>query len=139
MLQPRNLKRSFAMGLAVCAIAPASAAAAPAIDVQGAAVPPPQGQSVAAGGGPGVTARDIAPQNLTAPDQIDRVAQAQPRTSLRGVGVVNRSAPAAQSDEGGVDAGVLIGLGGGAFLLLVGGLGLATRKRVQTASPHQLA
>jgi hypothetical protein len=135
MLQPRSLKQSVAMGLAVCAIAPATAAAMPAID----------GQGVAAGGGPSVSAKDFAPQNLTAPDQVDRGAKATPVTTkagppqrplFRAMGKVD-PATAKQSDD--VDTGVLIGLGGAAFVVLAGGLGLAGRKRLQTARPHQLA
>jgi hypothetical protein len=62
-MQPRSLISPLAVALATCAIAPAVGSAAPIIE----------GQSVAAGGGPGVTAKQFESQNLTAPDQVDRV------------------------------------------------------------------
>jgi hypothetical protein len=128
MLQPRSLKRSVVAGLAVCAIAPATAAAVPAID----------GQGVAAGGGPSVTARDFAPQNLAAPDQVDRGARAT-RANPPAVGVVHGATATQSSHDSGIDTGLLIGLSGGAFALLAGGLGLAGRKHLQTTRRGQLA
>jgi hypothetical protein len=145
--QPRSLKRSLVMGLTVCAIAPATAAASPAI----------QGQAVAAGGGPGVSAQEFAPQSLTAPDQVDRGSQATKPQSLtapdqvdratrsttpanpRVSALVRRTSPAPASADSGVDTGVLIALGGGGALLLAGGLGVAGRKRLQTGRRSQLA
>jgi hypothetical protein len=144
--QPRSLKRSLVVGLAVCALAPAAAAASPAI----------QGQAVAAGGGPGVSAQDFAPQSLTAPDQVDRGPQATKPQSLtapdqvdrgpkampanpRASALLRRSTPAPASADSGVDTGVLIALGGGGALLLAGGLGVAGRKRLQTGRRSQLA
>jgi hypothetical protein len=133
--QPRSLKRSLAAGLAVCAIAPATAVAAPAV----------QGQAVAAGGGPGVSAEQFAPQNLTAPDQVDRVTtKPQPAgaptwpANPRAVGVVQPASSAQPSDDGGLDTGVWIALGGG-VLVIVGGLGLAGRTRLRIGSQRQPA
>jgi hypothetical protein len=62
-MQPRSLITPLAVALATCAIAPAVGSAAPTIE----------GQGVAAGGGPGVTAKQFESQNLAAPDQVDRV------------------------------------------------------------------
>jgi hypothetical protein len=133
--QPRSLKRSLAAGLAICAIAPATAVAAPDI----------QGQAVAAGGGPGVSAEQFAPQNLTAPDQVDRVTtKPQPAgaptwpANPRAVGVVQPATSAQPSDDGGLDTGVWIALGTAAFAV-AGGIGLAGSKRLRTARQRQLA
>jgi hypothetical protein len=152
--QPRSLKRSLVVGLAVCAIAPATAAASPIQDqAVGATAPataaasPIQGQAVAAGGGSGVSAQDFAPQRLTAPDQVDRGPQAtkanpgppQWPANPRAVGVVHPTTSAQPSADSGVDTGVLIALGSGGALLLAGGLGVAGRKRLQTGRRSQLA
>src|SRR5919106_7019819 len=67
-MHSRSLISPLAVALAACAIAPAVGSAAPIIE----------GQGVAAGGGPGVTAKQFESQNLTAPDQVDRV---QPTTN----------------------------------------------------------
>jgi hypothetical protein len=155
-MQPRSLKRTIALGLAACAIAPAAASAAPAIE----------GQAVGAGGGPGLTAKDVmAAQNLTAPDQVDRTSK--PTTSPqwprvpggvtavhhaqsnlpgpptwpanpRAVGVVHPTGSAQPSDDGGVDTGVWIALGTAAFAV-AGGIGLAGSKRLRTGRQRQLA
>ena len=50
--------------------------------------------------------------------------------------VADRQRPVADGD--GVDGGVLVALGGGA-LLLVGGIGLASRKRLQLVRQRQTA
>jgi hypothetical protein len=153
-MQPRSLKRTLALGLAACAIAPATASAVPAIE----------GQAVGAGGGPGLTAKDVsAAQNLTAPDQVDRTSK--PATSPQwpsvpgGVTKVDSTKPnpgpptwpanpravgvhptgsAQPSDDGGVDTGVWIALGTAAFAV-AGGIGLAGSKRLRTGRQRQLA
>jgi hypothetical protein len=85
-------------------------------------------------------------QDLRAPDQVDgtQVPSTQPGPPQWAVNpqpipnrhVATASTPSVDSD--GVDAGVLIALGGGA-LLLVGGLGVAGRKRLQVVRQRQLA
>ena len=122
---PKSTKfnRLIVAGIAAAAIAPTAAVASPAID----------------GGG-------ATTQNLTAPDQVDRVTGG---TTSNGAPqwpvdpkpipirhVATTSTPS--TDGGGVDDGVLIALGGGA-LLLVGGLGVAGRKRQQLVRQRQLA
>jgi hypothetical protein len=148
--QPRSLKRALALGLAACAIAPATAGAVPILDGQAA----PVGQAIAAGGGPGVTAKQFESQNLTAPDQVDRTANGAakanvyvPPTNTETPQPTNapvwptgpqpaatRHAPstapkASPSDDGGLDTGIWIAIGGGA-LVAAGGLGLVGRRRV---------
>jgi hypothetical protein len=115
-----------AVGLAACAIAPAFASAQPI------------GQAIAAGGGSGVTAKQFESQNLTAPDQVDRV---QPTTNAptwptgpqpaatRHAPVQHATPAASPSDDGGLDTGIWIAIGGGA-LVAAGGLGLVGRKRL---------
>jgi hypothetical protein len=149
--QPRSLKRSLALGLAACAIAPATAGAVPIIDGQGGVV----GQAVAAGGGPGVTAKQFESQNLTAPDQVDRTKSGSgkaanvyvPPTTADLAPPTNapvwptgpqpaatRHAPstapkASPSDDGGLDTGIWVAIGAGA-LVAASGLGLVGRRRL---------
>ena len=132
--QPRSLKRAVALGLAACAIAPATAGAVPILDGQGDVV----GQAIAAGGGPGVTAKQFESQNLTAPDQVDRVKPTAtaptwptgPQPAATRHAPVHHATPTASpSDDGGLDTGIWIAIGGGA-LVAAGGLGLAGRKRL---------
>jgi hypothetical protein len=136
MLRNRsNLTRLIAASLAACAIAPATALAVPATD----------GQGVAAGGGPGVTTQNLTapdqvdrvagatatPQSLSAPDQVDRVAAGSPSQTLSGM-----QPAASQSSDDGVDTGVLIAALVGAALVAVAGIGLGRRIRVRTARQH---
>jgi hypothetical protein len=152
--QPRSLKRSLALGLAVFAVAPAAAGAVPIVE----------GQGVAAGGGPGVTAKQFPSQNLTAPDQVDRTSDriakvyVPPTTAelaptpapvtapVWPTGpqpVATRHAPttapkASPSDDGGLDTGIWVALSGAA-LVAAGGIGFAGRKRLQVVRQRQLA
>jgi hypothetical protein len=120
------LKRTFTKlalaGLAAALIAPAGAAARPALE----------GQSVAAGGGPGITTQDlrapdqvgggvITTQDLRAPDQVGGGVAAAPQ-DLRAPDQVSapaQSRPAPSSDDG-IDSGWLFGLGGAALVSLAG-------------------
>lgn len=68
----KKLARLLTASLAVAALAPATAGAVPAIDGN-TGTQAAQGQSVAAGGGSGVT-----PQTLTAPTQANRVVRPNP-------------------------------------------------------------
>jgi hypothetical protein len=136
--QPRSLIRCLATGLVACAIAPAAAAAGPIID----------GQGVAAGGGPGVTAKQFESQNLAAPDQVDRVPDKTanvyvPPTAAELAPTTNaptwptgpqpaatRHAPVtatASDDNGGLDTGIWIALGGAA-LVATGGAAFAGQR-----------
>jgi hypothetical protein len=121
---PKSTKfnRFIVAGIAAAAIAPAAAVAQPADN----------------GGG--------TSQNLTAPDQVDRVAGGTPSNGapqwpasphpIPNRHVATSNVPSADGD--GVDGGVLIALGGGA-LLVVGGLGIAGRRRLQVVRQRQLA
>ena len=144
MLQRSKLNRLIVAGIAAAAIAPTAAVASPAIDGGPAATQdmrrPTRSPRRA---GTGVT------QDMRAPDQVDGADRSpspnrrpgrrtwavnpQPIPNRR---VATTSAPSADGD--GIDAGVLIALGGGA-LLLVGGLGVAGRKRLQVVRQRQLA
>src|SRR6185295_9673258 len=109
------------------ALAPAAAMAGPIIE----------GQGIAAGGGPGVTAKQFESQNLTAPDQVDRVTPTAARAPVPQwpngpQPAATRHAPATAApanDDGGIDTGVWIAIGG-ASLIAVGAAGVAGRKRV---------
>jgi hypothetical protein len=130
MLQSTKFNRLVVAGIAAAAIAPAAAVASPALD-GGVAAP-----------------KSSAVQDLRSPDRVDGstvdrqtpagmptwATNPQPIPSHRFVATTNT--PVADGD--GVDGGVLIALGGGA-LLLVGGIGLAGRKRLQVVRQRQLA
>ena len=127
-MQSRSLISPLAVALAACAIAPAVGSAAPIIE----------GQGVAAGGGPGVTAKQFESQSLTAPDQVDRVRDqianvyvppattetpqptntpvwpTGPQPAATRHAPVQHATPAASpSDDGGLDTGIWIAIGGG--------------------------
>jgi hypothetical protein len=104
-----------------------------------------EGQGIAAGGGPGVHAQQFEKyfdaqktQNLTAPDQVDRVTPppaaiaAAPTWPTGPQPAATRHAPATAApakDDGGIDTGVWVAIGG-ASLLAVGAAGVAGRKRI---------
>ena len=128
MFQSTKFNRLVVAGIAAAAIAPTAALAG---TVDGAVVAP----------GSGVA------QDLRAPDQVDgsTVDRQTPAgmptwpTNTQPIPprvVATTNTPVA--DDDGVDGGVLIAIGGGA-LLLVGGIGLAGRKRLQVLRQRQLA
>jgi hypothetical protein len=144
--QHTTIRRSLIAGLAVCAIAPAAAVAQPI-----------EGQGYATGVGPAVAAQDLrAPdqvagqstgtQDKRAPDQVDgRGMSATPSPTApqwpvdpKPITAPRPAATVQSSDDGGVDTGIWIALGGAA-LLGAGGIGLAGRKRLQLTRRGQLA
>jgi hypothetical protein len=155
MLRSTNITKLVAAGLAAGALAgPAAAGAVPIIDgnTSGQTV---AGQAVAAGGGPGVSAQDFRQQNLTAPDQVDRVTAPPATQDLTAPDNIDRKAPDAptaptwpthaqpltppaqqpaaspSSSDDGIDTGVWIAAAGGVALVAVGA-GLALRMRPRT-------
>jgi hypothetical protein len=151
-MTPRSLISPLAVALATCALAPVAASAAPVIE----------GQGIAAGGGPGVTAEQFAPRSLAAPDQVDRTNAGQTKANVyvpptpeqaaptnpaptwpsNPQPLATRHAPAtagsASDNDGGLDTGIWIALSGGA-LVAAGGVGFAGRKRLQVVRKRQLA
>jgi hypothetical protein len=146
---PRSSKfnRLVVAGIAAAAISPTAALASPAID--GGVSAPGTGvvqdmraPDQVAGGAPGTGVM----QDMRAPDQVDGTtvdtptpagmptwpANPQPISNP----VATTSTPVA--DDDGIDGGVLVAIGGGA-LLLVGGIGLANRKRLQLVRQRQPA
>jgi hypothetical protein len=122
MFQSTKFNRLVVAGIAAAAIAP-TAALAGTVDGSGVA------------------------QDLRTPDQVDgsTVDRQTPAgmptwpTNTQPIPprvVATTNTPVA--DDDGVDGGVLIAIGGGA-LLLVGGIGLAGRKRLQVVRQRQLA
>ena len=149
----KNLTRSLAAGLAVCAIAPGTALAMPATD----------GPSAAANSGVGVSAQDYRSLDYRAPTQTGSRGDGAAKQALRsdqtdGSGTGGAAAPgppqwpvnpqpiakahpaatANPSNDGGVDAGIWIGLAAAA-LALAAGIGFAGGKRVRTDRQHQPA
>jgi hypothetical protein len=161
MLQFTKFNRLIVAGIAAAAIAPTAALASPATDVGGTGQETqdfraPDQVAPVAGGAPGTgVVQDLrapdqtapstgaAPQDLRAPDQTAPGPEAvkpevsPPTWPVNPQPIVN-AAPSATSTDDGLDDGVLIAIGGGA-LLLVGGIGLAGRKRLQVVRQRQLA
>ena len=104
-----KFNRLIAAGLATAAIATAAALASPASDAGGTA--------------PGTQAAPVVAGPPTWP------VNPQP---------IKTAAPTNATSDDGIDDGVLIALGGGA-LLLVAGIGVAGRKRLQVVRQRQLA
>jgi hypothetical protein len=131
---PKSTKfnRLIVAGIAAAAIAPTAAVAQQDM----------RAPDQVAGGAPGTGVM----QDMRAPDQVDGSTvgssmpgppqwAANPRP-IPNRHVATTSTPSTHGD--GIDDGVLIALGGGA-LLLVGGLGVASRKRLQVVRQRQLA
>jgi hypothetical protein len=144
MLQSSKFNRLIVAGIAAAAIAPAAAVASPALD-GGVAAPDRQDMRApdqVAGGAPGTGVM----QDLRAPDQVDGTPVGSskpgpPQWAVNPQPIPNRHVAATSTpsvDGDGIDGGVLIALGGGA-LLLVGGIGVAGRKRLQVVRQRQLA
>jgi hypothetical protein len=165
----KNLTRSLAAGLAVCAIAPGTALAMPAIagpPVPGsnaAASSSNSGPSTAPSGGSGVTAQDYRSLDYRAPNQTgsrgdgaakqDRLPD---QTDGRGRGLpaapagpqwpvnpqpITRPHAVATADPS-TDGGVDTGVWialGAAALAVAGGIGFAGGKRLGTGRQHQPA
>lgn len=157
MLPKGSFKKAAVIGLVAAAVAPAGAAARPAVEAQTA--PAPQqvvGQAIAAGGGSGLSARDrqalggwTAPgQDLRAPDQVggglpaatqdlrapDQVTTTAPR------GNVLRTVGHARPDTSdGIDTGVWVGLGAFALAGLLGLGFVLVRSRTRSERPDAVA
>jgi hypothetical protein len=149
----KNLTRSLAAGLAVCAIAPGAALAVPATD----------GPPAAANSGVGVSAQDNRSLDYRAPIETGSRGDGAAKQDLRsdqtdGRGTGGAAAPgppqwpvnpqpiakahpaatANPSNDGGVDTGIWIGLAAAA-LALAAGIGFAGGKHVRTGRQHQPA
>jgi hypothetical protein len=141
MLQYTKFNRLIVAGIAAAAIAPTAALASPANDVGGTTSDKQdmRAPDQVAGGAPGTGVM----QDLRAPDQVAPGSKAvepqagPPQWPVNPQPIVNAAPSSATSDDG-IDDGVLIAIGGGA-LLLVGGLSVAGRKRLQVIRRRQLA
>ena len=156
-----KFNRLIVAGLATAAVVPTAAVARAASDQ----VATPQTQDLRApdqvGGGVAPQTQDLrapdqmsgpitaAPgtgvvvQDLRAPDQVAPGTQsapvvAGPPTWPANPQPIKTAAPTNATSDDGIDDGVLIALGGGA-LLLVAGVGVAGRKRLQVVRRRQLA
>jgi hypothetical protein len=142
MLHFTKFNRLIVAGIAAAAITPTAALASPATDVGGTA---PQTQDMRAPDqvAPAAPGTGAAPQDLRAPDQVApgpkdvKPEAAPPEWPVNPQPIVN-AAPSATSTDDGINDGVLIAIGAGA-VLLVGGIGLAGRKRMRIVRQRQLA
>ena len=163
----KHLTRLLAAGLAVCAIAPGTALAMPAIagppvpgsDAVGSSSNP--GPSTAPSGGAGVTAQDYRSLDYRAPTQTGSRADGAAKQDRRAPGHTDgrraiaptapqwpvNPQPIAQPDsvattkpstDDGVDTGVWIALGAVA-LAVAGGIGFAGGQRLRTGRQVQPA
>ena len=139
-----KFNRLIVAGIAVAAIAPTAALASPATDAgdtapqkQDLRAPDQMSGRIVAAPGTGVV------QDMRAPDQVAPGTQPGPVVAGPPTWPVNpqpikTAAPTNATSDNGIDDGVLIALGGGA-LLLVAGIGVAGRKRLQVVRQRQLA
>jgi len=119
-----KLTRLAALGLSACILLPATATAMPIRDGQTAAQPV-QGQSVAAGGGSGVTVATLtSPAQTGGGDVVSGGGYQIPAAQTAGPPVFptnTKSLPrpaAATPSDGGIDTGILIALGVGILVAL---------------------
>ena len=122
MLQFTKFNRLIVAGIAAAAITPTAALASPATDVGGTA---PQTQD------------NRAPDQVAPGSKAVKPEVGPPTWPVNPQPIVN-AAPSGTSTDDGIDDGVLIAIGGGA-LLLVGGIGLAGRRRLRVVRQRQLA
>jgi hypothetical protein len=138
-----KLNRMIVAGLAAAAVVPTAAVARVATDQvatpqkQDLRAPDQMSGHITAAPGTGVV------QDLRAPDQVAPGVQSAPVVAGPPTWPVNpqpikSAAPTNATSDDGIDDGVLIALGGGA-LLLVAGIGVAGRKRLQVVRQRQLA
>jgi len=134
-----RLTRLITAGLAIAAIAPAAAVAQP-ID----------GQGQGAGGGAGLTQQDLRAPDQTGANGGTPYGRYSALYSLYGrasaptapqwpanpqpIGHAKPTAATQSSDDGGLDTGIWVAIGGAAA-----GLGLAGQKRLRSARQRQLA
>jgi hypothetical protein len=138
-----KFNRLIVAGIAAAAIVPNAAVARVATDP----VSTPQKQDLRApdqvtGGIVAAPGTGVV-QDLRAPDQVAPGTQPSPIVAGPPTWPVNpqpikTAAPTNATSDNGIDDGVLIALGGGA-LLLVAGVGVAGRKRLQVVRQRQLA
>jgi hypothetical protein len=127
-----KLNRLIVAGLATAAVVPTAAVARVATDqvatpqTQDLRAPDQVSGGVVAAPGTGVV------QDLRTPDQVDGTQVGKV------VAPVKTAAPTNATSDNGIDDGILIALGGGA-VLLVAGVGIAGRKRLQVVRQRQLA
>ena len=149
----KNLTRSLAAGLAVCAVAPGTALAVPATD----------GPSAAANSGSGVTAQDYRSLDYRAPTQTGSRGDSAAKQALRfdqthgratgasaapgppqwpvnpqPIAKAHPAARATPAKDDGVDTGIWIAVGAAA-LLVAGAIGFAGDQRLRTGRQRQLA
>jgi hypothetical protein len=135
MLHRNNgLTRLITAGLAIAAIAPAAAVAQP-IDVQA--------------GGPRLTQQDLRAPDQQAPDQTGAhggtpyggtPAPTAPQwpANPQPIGHAKTTAATQSTDDGGLDTGIWVAIGGAAAIAAAG-LGLVGQKRLRTTRQRQLA
>jgi hypothetical protein len=139
-----KFNRLIVAGLATAVVVPSAAVARVATDqvatpqTQDLRAPDQMRGPITAAPGTGVVVQD-----LRAPDQVAPGTQAAPVVAGPPTWPVNpqpikTAAPTNATSDNGIDDGVLIALGGGA-LLLVAGIGVAGRKRLQVVRQRQLA
>jgi DMSO/TMAO reductase YedYZ molybdopterin-dependent catalytic subunit len=142
MLQFTKFNRLIVAGIAAAAITPTAALASPATDVGGTA-PQTQDNRAPDQVAPAAPGTGVVPQDNRAPDQVApgskdvKPEPVAPTWPVNPQPIVN-AAPSATSTDDGLDDGVLIAIGAGA-VLLVGGIGLAGRKRLRIVRQRQLA
>jgi hypothetical protein len=136
--------RLIVAGLAAAAVVPTSAVARVAVDqpqapqTQDLRAPDQMSTPITAAPGTGVVVQDLRAPDQVSPGSKPGPVVAGPPTWPVNPQPIKTAAPTNATSDDGIDDGVLIALGGGA-LLLVAGIGVAGRKRLQVVRQRQLA
>jgi hypothetical protein len=139
-----KFNRMIAAGLVAAAVVPTSAVAREAVDpaqapqTQDLRAPDQIKGPITAAPGTGVVVQDLRSPDQVAPGTTPAPVVAGPPTWPVNPQPIKTAAPTNATSDNGIDDGVLIALGGGA-LLLVAGIGVAGRKRLQVVRQRQLA
>jgi hypothetical protein len=139
-----KFNRLIVASLAAAAVVPTSAVARVAVDpaqapqTQDLRAPDQIRGPITAAPGTGVVVQDMRAPDQVAPGTKSAPVVAGPPTWPVNPQPIKTAAPTNATSDDGIDDGVLIALGGGA-LLLVAGIGVAGRKRLQVVRQRQLA
>ena len=139
-----KFNRLIVAGLATAAVVPTGAVARVATDqvatpqTQDLRAPAHMSSPITAAPGTGVVTQDLRAPDQVAPGTQSAPVVAGPPTWPVNPQPIKTAAPTNATSDNGIDDGVLIALGGGA-LLLVAGVGVAGRKRLQVVRQRQLA
>jgi hypothetical protein len=139
-----KFNRLIVAGLATAVVVPSAAVARVATDqvatpqTQDLRAPDQISGPITAAPGTGVVVQDLRSPDQVAPGTTPAPVVAGPPTWPVNPQPIKTAEPTNATSDDGIDDGVLIAIGGG-VLLLVAGVGVAGRKRLQVVRQRQLA